>query len=59
MGLSQNMAGLVEDAFRGIHEGRSRSKEGRRPENTTPTRFEAFADVLAQTFFNLERSENS
>jgi uncharacterized protein YbjT (DUF2867 family) len=47
MGLSQNFADEVEQAFSGINEGHSRSKEGRRPENTTPTRFEEFADVLA------------
>ena len=50
MGLSQNFAGEVEQAFSGINEGHSRSKEGRRSENTTPTRFEEFADVLAQAY---------
>jgi uncharacterized protein YbjT (DUF2867 family) len=50
MGLSQNFAGEVEQAFSGINEGHSRSKEGRRPENTTPTRFEEFAAVLAQAY---------
>jgi uncharacterized protein YbjT (DUF2867 family) len=50
MGLSQNFAGEVEQAFSGINEGHSRSKEGRRPENTTPTRFEEFADVLAGAY---------
>jgi uncharacterized protein YbjT (DUF2867 family) len=50
MGLSQNFADEVEQAFSGINEGHSRSKEGRRPENTTPTRFEEFADVLAGAY---------
>lgn len=50
MGLSQNFAEDVGHAFSGLNEGNSRSKEGRRPENTTPTRFEAFADVLAQAY---------
>jgi uncharacterized protein YbjT (DUF2867 family) len=50
MGLSQNFAGEVEQAFSGINEGHSRSKEGRRPGNTTPTRFEEFAEVLAHAY---------
>jgi uncharacterized protein YbjT (DUF2867 family) len=50
MGLSQNFAGEVEQAFSGINKGHSRSKEGRRAENTTPTRFEEFANVLAQAY---------
>jgi hypothetical protein len=50
MGLSQNFAEDVEHAFSGLNENRSRSKEGRRPENTTPTRFETFANVLAQAY---------
>lgn len=50
MGLSQNFAGDVEQAFSGINQGHSRSKEGRRPENTTPTRFEDFAEEMAQAY---------
>jgi len=50
MGLTQNFAGEVEQAFSGINEGHSRSKEGRRPENTTPTRFEEFAEGMAQAY---------
>jgi uncharacterized protein YbjT (DUF2867 family) len=50
MGLSENFAGEVEQAFSGIDMGHSRSKEGRRPENTTPTRFEEFAEVFAQAY---------
>lgn len=50
MGLSPNFAGEVEQAFSGINEGHSRPKESRRPENTTSTRFEEFADVLAKAY---------
>jgi uncharacterized protein YbjT (DUF2867 family) len=50
MGLSQNFAGEVEQAFSGINEGHSRPKEPRRPQNTTPTRFEEFADAMAQAY---------
>jgi uncharacterized protein YbjT (DUF2867 family) len=50
MGLSRHFAGEVEQAFSGINDGHSRSKEGRRPDNTTPTRFEEFAEVLAQAY---------
>jgi len=50
MGLSRNFAEDVEQAFSGLNENRGRSKEGRRPENTTPTRFETFANVLAHAY---------
>jgi uncharacterized protein YbjT (DUF2867 family) len=50
MGLSQSFADDVEQAFSGLNEGHSRSREGRRPENTTPTRFETFADVVAHAY---------
>ena len=50
MGLSQSFAEDVEQAFSGLNEGHSRSREGRRPENTTPTRFETFANVMAQAY---------
>jgi uncharacterized protein YbjT (DUF2867 family) len=50
MGLSQNFAEDVEHAFNVLNENRSRSKEGRRPENTTPTRFETFANVFAHAY---------
>jgi uncharacterized protein YbjT (DUF2867 family) len=48
--LSENMADLIVDAFRGHDEGRMRSAEGRNRGNTTPTRFETFADVFARAF---------
>ena len=50
MGLSQNFAVEVEQAFSGLNEGHSRPKEDRRRENTTPTRFEEFAAVLASAY---------
>jgi uncharacterized protein YbjT (DUF2867 family) len=50
LGLSQNFADEVERAFSGINEGHSRPKERRGPDNTTPTRFEDFANVLAQAY---------
>ena len=50
MGISQNVASLYAEMTRAFNEGRIRSREGRRPENTTPTRFEEFADGLAQAF---------
>lgn len=50
MGLSQNFAREVEQAFSGINAGHSRSKEGRQPANTTPTRFEEFAEGMAQAY---------
>lgn len=35
---------------RALSEGTIRSLEGRRPENTTPTRFEEFAAELAHAY---------
>jgi hypothetical protein len=50
MGISQNVAGLYAEMARAFNEGRIESREGRRPENTTPTTFEDFADVLARAY---------
>jgi uncharacterized protein YbjT (DUF2867 family) len=50
MGVSPNVAGLYAEMARAVNEGRVKSREGRRSENTTPTRFEAFADTLAQAY---------
>ena len=50
MGISQNVAGLYAEMARAFNEGRVKSREGRRPENTTPTRFEDFAEVLARAY---------
>ena len=50
MGISQNVAGLYAEMSRAFNEGRIKSREGRRPENTTPTEFEDFAEVLARAY---------
>jgi len=50
MGISQNMAELYAEMARAYNEGKIKSREGRRPENTTPTRFEDFAQDLARTY---------
>ena len=50
MGISTNVAGLYAEMARAINDGRVKSVEGRRPENTTLTTFEAFADTLARAY---------
>jgi hypothetical protein len=50
MGISPNVAALYAEMARAVNEGRVKSREGRRPENTTPTRFEAFAETLARAY---------
>lgn len=50
MGLSQNVANLYAEMERAINEGKVKSREARRSENTTPTRFEDFADGLAHAY---------
>jgi uncharacterized protein YbjT (DUF2867 family) len=50
MGISPNVAELYAEMTRAINDGRVKSREGRRPENTTPTRFEDFADTLAHAY---------
>jgi uncharacterized protein YbjT (DUF2867 family) len=50
MGISANMAGLYAEMARAFNEGKIKSREGRKPENTTPTRFEDFADDLARAY---------
>ena len=50
MGISPNVAGLYAEMARAVNDGLVKSREGRRPENTTPTRFEAFADTLARAY---------
>jgi hypothetical protein len=47
-GFSRDVAGLQAELARAVNEGRVRSLGGRRPENTTPTRFEDFAHELAR-----------
>jgi hypothetical protein len=50
MGISPIVAGLYAEMARAINDGRVRSVEGRRLENTTPTTFETFADTLARAY---------
>ncbi len=50
MGMSQNVANLYVEMTCAFNEGRVKSREGRRPENTTPTRFEDFAVELARAY---------
>ena len=50
MGISPNVAGLYAEMARAVNEGRVKSREGRRSENTTPTRFETFAETLAGAY---------
>ena len=50
MGISQNVAGLYAEMARAFNERKIESREGRRPENTTPTKFEDFAKVLARAY---------
>ena len=50
MGLSKSIADLYAEMSRAFNEGKIRSLEGRRKENTTPTRFEEFADQLVPAY---------
>jgi uncharacterized protein YbjT (DUF2867 family) len=50
MGVSQNVANLYAEMARAFNEGKLKSPEGRRPESTTPTRFEDFAEALARAY---------
>jgi hypothetical protein len=50
MGLSANMAALYAEMAGAFNDGKIRSREGRKPENTTPTRFEDFAEDLARAY---------
>lgn len=50
MGISKSFAALHVEFARAVSDGRIRSREGRTLENTTPTRFEDFADELAQAY---------
>jgi uncharacterized protein YbjT (DUF2867 family) len=49
MGVSRSVAALYAEMSRAVNEGRVKAREERRPENTTATRFEAFAETLART----------
>jgi len=50
MGISPNVAGLYAEMARAFNDGKIQSLEGRRPENTTPTKFEDFAEDLARAY---------
>ena len=49
-GFSKDIAALEVEVARAANEGRIKPREGRNPENTTPTRFEDFADELARAY---------
>jgi uncharacterized protein YbjT (DUF2867 family) len=49
-GLSESFAGLYVEMTRAFNEGKVKPREGRNPENTTPTRFEDFAGELARAY---------
>jgi uncharacterized protein YbjT (DUF2867 family) len=51
VGLSENVAGLYAEMSRAFNEGKIKARQGRNPETTTPTRFEQFADQLAQAYW--------
>jgi hypothetical protein len=48
--ISPNVAALYAEMARAVNDRRVKSGEGRRPENTTPTRFEDFVDTLAHAY---------
>jgi uncharacterized protein YbjT (DUF2867 family) len=50
IGLSQNVAALYVEMAKAFNEGRVQSRERWRPENTTPTSFESFAEELARAY---------
>ena len=49
-GLSENIASLYAEMARALNEGLVKSLEGRRPENTTSTRFEDFVVELEEAY---------
>jgi len=49
-GMSESFAHLYVEMTRAFNEGKVTPREGRTPENTTPTRFEDFADELARAY---------
>ena len=50
MGISENVAGLYAEMAQAFNAGKMKGREGRRPENTTPTRFEDFVEVLGRAY---------
>jgi uncharacterized protein YbjT (DUF2867 family) len=49
-GVSGSFAGLYVAMTRAFNEGKVKPREGRKPQNTTPTRFEDFAPELALAY---------
>jgi uncharacterized protein YbjT (DUF2867 family) len=49
-GMSESFARLYVEMTRAFNEGKVKARAGRTPENTTPTRFEDFADELARAY---------
>jgi uncharacterized protein YbjT (DUF2867 family) len=50
MGLSESVASMLSEMDQALNEGKVKSVEGRRNENTTPTRFEDFAAELERAY---------
>ena len=50
MGISENVAGLYAEMAQAFNERRMMVREGRQPENTTPTRFEDFVEALGRAY---------
>jgi uncharacterized protein YbjT (DUF2867 family) len=49
-GFAEDVADLYAELARAINDGRVKSQAGRKPETTTPTRFEDFARHLADAY---------
>jgi uncharacterized protein YbjT (DUF2867 family) len=49
-GLSESFARLYVEMTRAFNQGTVKPREGRKPENTTPSRFEDFAGGLARAY---------
>ncbi len=49
-GLSKDVADQYAEMARAMNEGKVKSVEGRRPENTTKTRFEDFVAELEKAY---------
>jgi hypothetical protein len=49
-GFSESFAGLYVEMTRAFNEGRVKPRQGRSGLNTTPTRFEDFAQELAHAY---------
>jgi uncharacterized protein YbjT (DUF2867 family) len=50
MGVSRNTANQYTEMARAVNEGKYKSREGRRPQNTTPTGFDDFVEDLARAY---------